>query len=137
MPTTGTKQNIEKAPDEILKKRTLEAVAFLKASSIPNIALASEKFDVPYDHLHGCINRKSCRHNREGPNGKLIKAQGNSLCAFFEILDNLGLSPRLSLVENSANKILVENYSGLAPCPTVGDRWPCCFREHHPEFFKK
>ncbi len=41
MPTTATEQNKQKEPDKILEKRTLEAVAFLKASSIPRKALAS------------------------------------------------------------------------------------------------
>ncbi len=83
MATTAIEQNPEKEPDEIREKRTLEAVAFLKASSIPNVALASEKLNVPYDRLHGRMNSKSCRHDRKGRNRKLSKAQENSLCAYF------------------------------------------------------
>ncbi len=70
MPKTIT--NLEL--DRILKQQTLEAVLFLKASSTPNMVLASEKFYISYDHDHGYVKSKLCYHDHECPNRRLSQS---------------------------------------------------------------
>ncbi len=110
-----------KESEEVLEQRTLQAVEYLNSCPNPNISSASENSKVAYDHLYGRLRGKSCRQNREGPNRKLSKAQEASICAFYDVLDIIGLSPRLHMVERSANAILAENHSGSLPVPVVSE----------------
>jgi hypothetical protein len=58
------------------------------------------------------------------------------MCKYFDLLDDIGLSVRLSLVARSANELLAKNYNGSGAVPTVSEMWPIRFRERWPKYFK-
>jgi hypothetical protein len=114
-----------------------KVVAYLKSLVDPNLKAIADDCGAPYPrvyhHYHGRLSRYDC----EGPNRHLSPAQEESLCKFFKILDDLGLSLRLSLIAGSANELLAQEHLGEETSPKVSYMWLIRFRERHPEFFKK
>ncbi len=90
-----------------------------------------------YPRVYYCCHGRLSQYNREGPNRHVSPAQEESLCKFFKIVDNLGRSPRLSLVARSANELLAQGHLREETSPKVSDMWPIHFRRRHSEFFKK
>ncbi len=59
------------------------------------------------------------------------------MCAFFDTLDKLELTPRLSMVKTTSNKILENYHSGPGQPPRASKMWPLHFCCRKPQHFKQ
>ncbi len=119
--------NIFKLPDQEVEEHVRKVVAYLKILQNPKIKIVAEECGAPYPRVYHRYNGRMSRYDRERPNRQLSPAQEASLCQTFDLLDNIGLSPRLSLVERSANELLAKGFTGRSITPTVSEMWPSRF----------
>jgi hypothetical protein len=114
-----------------VKDHISKVVAHLKTIESPNIKAVADSCGAPYSRVYHRFHGRVSRYDREGPNQHLSVAQEESLCPFFNLLDDLGLSPRLTLVARSANELLAKNHAGPGAAPVISESWPFQFRERY------
>jgi hypothetical protein len=116
-------------PDREVEDHVCNVVAYLKTIDNPNIKTVADDCGALAQHVYHRYHGRISRYDREGPNKLLSTAQEESICKYFDLLDDIGLSVRLSLVTRSTNDFLAKNYHGHGSPPTVSDMWPVRFRE--------
>jgi hypothetical protein len=114
-------------PDRKIEDHICNVVAYLKTLDNPNIKLIATECGAPYPRVYHCYHGRTSRYERDGPNRQLTKAKEVALCRIFNLLDNISLSPRLSLIARSANDLLAQSPTGITSPPTVREIWPIQF----------
>jgi hypothetical protein len=121
--------------DPVVEDQVCQVVAYLKTLEDPNIIAVAGLCGAPYSRVYHRFDGRLSRYDRDGPTKHLSTSEEGSLCTFFSILDEIELSPKLSLVARSANELLPEGHPGNCDSPTVSDMWPFRFCEWYPELF--
>ncbi|KAE8183083.1 hypothetical protein CF328_g8303 [Tilletia controversa] len=97
-----------------------------------NISALARKYGVDMQRLTRRYKGKESKTTRAPTNRKLTDAQESAILAWIDVLDQLELSARPSLIEASANQLLREAHTDAGPLPVVGENWVRNFLYQHP-----
>jgi hypothetical protein len=107
--------------DTEVEDHVCQVVVYLKTLGDQNIKAVADLCSAPYSRVYHCFHGCLSQYDPDGPNKHLSTGQAGSFHSLFSIFDYMGLSPRLSLVACSANKLLTKGHCGNCDPPTVSD----------------
>ena len=118
-----------------IESRIENALVAISREETPNISRFAREFHVPYRRLLYRFQGRNSRMTRSPAGQILSNIQESALCHYIDILDQLDIHARPSMVRNAANSILKEGYGTQdLPSSTISEKWLKRFFQRHPEY---
>ena len=115
--------------------RLHEALAYKSEHPKASFRRLAKQFDVKKDRLNRRWNGKQkSRSDHNSTNPKLDGYQDKALCWYLTKLWEIGISLRYKNITAAANEILIATHGSAKNPLTVGEHWPACWLQQHPEF---
>ena len=119
---------------QLTEEKVLKACDAYRNREYATITDAADAFDAPRQRVSRRLRGIPSEITKGGNNKLLLPHQEQALCDYIVRLDNLGMSPRLSMVRSAANGILRRAHQDITKPPVVGPDWPQRFLDRYPEF---
>ena len=112
-----------------------EHVAKLHQYTNPDLKSYARVHNLPYYRLYRMYKGGHTRSDRRPPNTLLSEEQDLALERYMDAIDAIGYGVHRGLVEQQANAILAESYTGLDEAhPQLGKHWARRWLQRHPKY---
>jgi hypothetical protein len=115
-------------PQKNDESNVILALEAMKRDPKLKLRAAGELYSVDFTKLHRRQHGMKSRRDIQANSRKLTNSEELVIVQYILELDSKGFPPRLSSVEDMANRLLAERNAGR-----VGTRWPSNFVKRHPQ----